>query len=346
MALFLNGKPANNNPAIVEPTEIQTLWSGSSGVGVVSLNRNYTDYDLITFKAYNTAYQGWLSNSFSVDSLSLNATILACLGSTDAQNRRIIGKFTSVREFTIQTAENGTTLVEIIGYKFGTGYAVQPVIYSDEEREIGVWRDGKPLYEKTFDLGSDTYISYNSWTETSISWQTLDVDRLVGAEGSTSSGGTFAGTLLASKKSNGNIEIQTPRNSTNTGVRYLTLRYTKTTDTAGSEAWTPQGIPSHHYSINEKVVGQWIDRKPIYEKTVNIAQYSVTATDTAWTNLFAISDVNYLVGAESHGNSPNIGQILRFQANNGYIQIASKTNINVSVLGTFYFTFRYTKSTD
>ena len=102
----------------------------------------------------------------------------------------------------------------------------------------------------------------------------------------------------------------------------------------------------HSYSTNEQIVGQWIDDKPIYEKTVNIAQYSVTATDTAWTNLFAISNVNYLVGAESHGNAPNIGQILRFQANNGYIQIAAKTNINVSVLGTFYFTFRYTKSTD
>ena len=228
MALYINGKPANNSPAIVEPTEIQTLWSGSSGVGTVALNRNYTDYDLITFKAYNTAYQGWLSNSFSVNSLSLNTIIVACLGSTDAQNRRIIGKFTSVREFTVQTAENGTTLVEIIGYKFGTGYAVQPVIYSDEEREIGVWRDGKPLYEKT----------------------------------------------------------------------------------------------------------------------VNIAQYSVTATDTAWTNLFAVSNIEYLVGAESHGNAPNIGQILRFQANNGYIQIASKTNINVSVLVTFYFTFRYTKTID
>jgi hypothetical protein len=99
--------------------------------------------------------------------------------------------------------------------------------YSTDEQVVGTWIDGSTIYEKTFDLGSDINIDYTSWTETSISWQTLNVNRLVGTEGFTSSGGTFAGTLLASKKSNGNIEIQTPRNGTATGVRYLTLRYTK-----------------------------------------------------------------------------------------------------------------------
>ena len=102
-------------------------------------------------------------------------------------------------------------------------------IYSTDERIVGGWIDGSPIYEKTFDLGSDTDISYNSWTETTISWQTLGVSRLVGASGFTSSGGTFAGTLLASKKSNGKVEIQTPRNNYNSGVRYLTLQYTKST---------------------------------------------------------------------------------------------------------------------
>ena len=28
----------------------------------------------------------------------------------------------------------------------------QPVIYSDSERCIGVWRDGKPLYQKSFNV--------------------------------------------------------------------------------------------------------------------------------------------------------------------------------------------------
>ena len=61
----------------------------------------------------------------------------------------------------------------------GDGSQFQPVIYSEDEREIGVWVDGKPLYEKTFYLASG-----------SLSTGTLDVpndltniDRVVGYSG-------------------------------------------------------------------------------------------------------------------------------------------------------------------
>lgn len=40
--------------------------------------------------------------------------------------------------------------------------------YSTEERQVGTWTDGKPLYQRTFDLGSDLVVSYSSFTNTSI----------------------------------------------------------------------------------------------------------------------------------------------------------------------------------
>lgn len=101
----------------------------------------------------------------------------------------------------------------------------------------------------------------------------------------------------------------------------------------------------HVYSTNEKVVGQWLDGKTIYEKTVDISQYSVLATDGVWTNLFELTNVDKLVFAELHGNSPNMSQILRFQANSGYIQVASKTNLQIGTLPEYFVTFKYTKST-
>ena len=188
--------------------------------------------------------------------------------------------------------------------KFSGNGIFQPVIYSLEEREIGVWADGKPLYERTFDLGSDTDISYNSWTETTISWQTISVERLVGAKGFTSSGGTFAGTLLASKKSNGKVEIQTPRNNFNSGVRYLTLQYTKSTDVAGSGSWTPQGVPTHHYSTDEQVVGTWIDGSTLYEKT--IFEQPTYSSHTASISIGNVNVHNIKGGVETSAGADNI----------------------------------------
>ena len=41
----------------------------------------------------------------------------------------------------------------------------QPVIYSTEEREIGVWTDGKPLYQKSF---TGTWNIGSAWVDTNV----------------------------------------------------------------------------------------------------------------------------------------------------------------------------------
>ena len=47
----------------------------------------------------------------------------------------------------------------------------------------------------------------------------------------------------------------------------ITLQYTKTTDVAGSGSWTPQGVPTHHYSTDEQVVGTYLG-ETLYEKII------------------------------------------------------------------------------
>lgn len=149
----------------------------------------------------------------------------------------------------------------------GTDDKFQPVIYSTEEREIGVWTDGKPLYQKTFitPSGVDISVSSSSWTNTGIDVSSLNIEKIISSFG-ISTDGTYQGTILAYVE-NDNLTVQTTRNG-NGWVVSFTLQYTKTTDTAGSGQWTPQGVPTVHYSTDEKVIGTWIDGKPLYQKTV------------------------------------------------------------------------------
>jgi hypothetical protein len=166
--------------------------------------------------------------------------------------------------------------IKIYGLQYSSPN-LQPVIYSEEEREIGVWIDGKPLYQKTIigtvsnnpeiffvgeDYDVDEYIhvfgklkSINSADEFEfIETGYVNVNNYAGFY---NSGGTRK-----------NLKLYYNTDSYHIGsTYYITIQYTKTTDTAGSGKWTPQGVPAVHYSTDEQVVGTWIDGSPVYEKT-------------------------------------------------------------------------------
>lgn len=151
--------------------------------------------------------------------------------------------------------------IEYIGGEADNVFA--PVIYSDVERKIGVWRDNKPLYQRTFDLGSDLSISYSAWVSSGVTL--TNVENLITAYG-TRSDNSFQGYVLA-WNDNTDLKLTTPRNSNNSFIRYLTLQYTKTTDVAGSGDYNTYGVPTEHYDASEQVVGTWFG-KPLYQKTI------------------------------------------------------------------------------
>ena len=154
-----------------------------------------------------------------------------------------------------------------------------PLIYSDEEREIGVWRDGKPLYQKTFELGT-----LESGQNIGKSLGLVNIDKIfLVMDGSwfTHSGthfpipyihytsGNLVGILFEVSASD--VMAQFRIGSGMSGAvenTILTVRYTKTTDTAGSGIWNGQGGYAHHYSTDEHVIGTWIDGSTLYEKTI------------------------------------------------------------------------------
>ena len=122
-----------------------------------------------------------------------------------------------------------------------------PLIYSDEEREVGVWRDGKPLYQKTVYYGQSIPANTNNF---GISCGISNVDKVIyliviakiGTEYRllpqpiyTSNGQypQWSINMQGYDKSNDKVRIDTGAEQT-IDECYVTLRYTKTTDTPGS----------------------------------------------------------------------------------------------------------------
>ena len=162
---------------------------------------------------------------------------------------------------------------KIYGIQTGTTHSkFQPVIYSTEEREIGVWKDGKPLYEKTFYYEGN--IGTNSTTEIA-DLSSLNPDTILPIKTTIDEAGWAVLDLpcegfrlqisytnkKASLINSSTLSFQPAR------VNFV-VQYTKTTDTAGSGQWTPQGVPAVHYSTEEQIIGTWIDGKTLYQKTI------------------------------------------------------------------------------
>ena len=101
--------------------------------------------------------------------------------------------------------------------------------YSTEEKVVGKWIDGKPVYEKTWEFGSNIIVESNVWTDTPISNSTIKA--IIGVKGYN----LFSGKLscwngLSATADTGNyVKILNNRN-TQISVKYLALQYTKTTD--------------------------------------------------------------------------------------------------------------------
>lgn len=230
-----------------------------------------------------------------------------------------------------------------------------PVIYSTEEREIGVWIDGKPLYELTVNVDS---LVKNSWV-TITEFSSCNIEKLVNFDiMAVANNNEYSDHNLVDNQHNPSISCTNGiisycvRNNAFTSFT-ITARYTKTTDVAGSGNWASGGVlPARHYSTNEHIIGTWIDGKPLYEKQFHIT--SIIANDN-WQLIGNVAIkllIDYeCIGITSGGRSgnqtsfrgdKNTPQIQGDNTNgNLYYALISETSISE-----LYITARYTKTTD
>jgi len=110
------------------------------------------------------------------------------------------------------------------------------------------------------------------------------------------------------------------------------------------------------YSLNEQVVGIWIDGKPLYEKTVSFGALPNSTTKYVDPGIENVDQMVYIYGyayAPSQGNlyvplpqsSPNnLGHNYICDYHNYKIRIV--TGNDASIFTKSYVTLRYTKTTD
>lgn len=161
---------------------------------------------------------------------------------------------------------NSDSAYTIYGVTQGTNGIFAPVIYSDNERKIGIWRDNKPLYQRILTLTQDTTLVADSWVKTEFNKDTMEtlvrVDASIGTSGAVVealSGGFIDGKLALNSARNVGLNVSD-------NARII-VQYTKTTDVAGSGNWNTDGVPTEHYDASEQVVGTWFG-KPLYQKTI------------------------------------------------------------------------------
>lgn len=144
-------------------------------------------------------------------------------------------------------------------------------LYSTTERVIGQWIDGKPLYQKTVDCGA-----LPNAGQSSVSHNIANIDIIPNFWGvGINQSGTSLKIPGEVTGSNHASAVGCYVNRTEIGFltyndrseyhAYVTIQYTKTTDSAVESYGTDTT-----YSTDEHVVGSWIDGSPLYQKSFKI----------------------------------------------------------------------------
>ena len=173
-------------------------------------------------------------------------------------------------------------------------------LYDTTEKVVGKWIDGKPLYQKVVDFGTGPNASSKS-----VAHGISNIDRIcrftcIGTDNSSywnlnwppigTGSSAFAATGEVDKT---NLKVKNNGNGTSEYYIFI-LQYTKTTDAANSFKYADE----NDYSTSEKIVGTWIDGKPLYQRVRTYDWNQPNATPYDYPS--NISNIAYVVDAEMH----------------------------------------------
>lgn len=222
-------------------------------------------------------------------------------------------------------------------------------LMSYDEKIIGCTPDGKPLYQKSLQIpsvsvGENTFIHNIS-----------NLDEVIDYNGKAICGydnnrmcipsiyppNVSAWSICITKIDTTNIDLWVGSNFTDAYTLSdieVTLKYTKTTDEAiaiGSDT---------DYSLEEKIVGTWVDGKKLYQKTIVLNNVSLIK-DT-WTTIFTDSSNsmnNVFVDTWKIGNRTGNSASFSIQFNDHALKIESGYSTST---WSGFVTIKYTKTTD
>ena len=171
-------------------------------------------------------------------------------------------------------------------------------LYSDTEKIIGCWHDGRPIYQKTVNVGT---LPNATTKEVAHNISNLGyVIEIIGTGYNPSTGQYFtvptpfyAGSLLTEYDvyagvTSSKIQVITGRDWSAATTCFITIKYTKTTDAANSFIFSDET----DFSTSEKIIGTWLDGSYIYQKTISTGQLPNTGSTSTAHN---ISNLKYIV---------------------------------------------------
>lgn len=234
--------------------------------------------------------------------------------------------------------------------------------YSTDEKVIGRWINGKPLYQKVWaNQDTDIILPTNNWVSASnISLNNVEelINCFIVSNQLTSDNAYYQFNFAYGwSKTNNCLMIQNTRSTNNSlgvdGRTYnVVLRYTKTTDSATT---TIQEDPNE-YSTDEKIIGKWIDNRPIYQKTISTGSLGTGTIEIAH-GISNVDELIYSVGTAKRSDGYKFSfPTLHTNPNwDAFIHGINTTNIVLQIgssfVGTYQLmdstvTIQYTKTTD
>lgn len=113
------------------------------------------------------------------------------------------------------------------------------------------------------------------------------------------------------------------------------------------------GSSKHDYSVDEQVIGKWINGKPLYEKVINFHFDSVSYRSTQDITAYLPADIDMVINAYGYGNYPYEGVQEYYPINSTTFTYpyanANSFHINIgNISGELDVTLiiQYTKTTD
>ena len=222
-------------------------------------------------------------------------------------------------------------------------------LYSTDEKIIGQWVDGKPIYQKTVDFGALP----NNTTKT-VPHNISNIGKLIDIIATADDGDgvqrplpivhdtTISNQTILNINTN-EIWCRTKTNLSGS-TAYVTIRYTKSTDGAismGSDT---------DYSTTEKIVGTWVNGKPVYQKTIDVGALPNNKTKSV---RHGISNLKMCVDVHGVFTDGTTTMTIPFPSASGSIVTASVSATEVSITTTSnrtaysgYVYITYTKTTD
>ncbi len=234
-------------------------------------------------------------------------------------------------------------------------------MYSTDEKMIGQWIDGKPLYQRTVSVGTITLgttktVDYSDWNLSELInvfgcgmlyYNSENQGRAVIPAKSTNATYTYEVTMKANM-ANTALAIYSSSGKGASSILdvYVTIQYTKTTDSAISIG------DDTDYSTEEKIVGTWIDGSPIFQRTV---QMTLPAKDSDITLNVSSWNINLVVSCQGTSASMQSAPMTTYVGNSNYhyhcfVNMPNKLlyvrnlGSTLGVGGVGYVTVQYTKT--